>query len=749
MPSLSGWIIPRAVRVPSLIKKLTDQILSTYLEDGETAGPTITITDIPFPYYMVMVYYSTANHYKVDAESGNEDPSLGAMQFSPLTINGVRYSWDASDHTQSTLGTPIVGAHPSQVFGDAATMSPTTGKNVIGIPVTAGDTAYGLSGDLTIQGGPRTVLTQNGKKVIAGRGGIAAIQILEVAPPSISVNMVGNASGKPETAGPIQGVAGNSGLISVLNARWNDFSTASLSGLVDFTGTVTAATVETDITTGSYGSYQNSTQNGYADAITDRGAKYGVMAQGYREACASTELRLRGVPYPRYDLILYLGTDKSDKQWNPVKVTTAAGGVTYYSYPAGSTDQAATASKTDPGLWGDTKNGLAAADMGLGKDAMLIRNLSGDVDIDTGTWNSAADGRGGICGFQIVYAGELRKAGALNLNFVGGMEEDGGVVAVDNTLHGLHPVPGKSWMNLSGTSGESIAVDVAYETDLSGHPAVTFSSTQLSGQNTTPVTILRGCLDPAKVVVENVPYEMYDVIVYLTTHDNNAMSPVMVNGSYYTWQTRWEDDNPQTPPPTTEPTHAFGPIWGPAAITGGTIDSASAPVYGVSALRIKAQTAKTLTVSSQVSRRSSPSYRGCIAAIQIVERIKVPVNNTLSWANATAGFDPSSAFYLDFGPEGAISGDVTLPEQAIVDFEDRTSRLEQPFLGALTHSEGVEYKVPVGFKNQIRLATTLPGTNVVEAMAALTAGGVYSSMGMANGSNMGGGVRLLHGHVER
>ena len=595
---------------------------------------------------MVMVYYSTANHYKVDAESGNEDPSLGAMQFSPLTINGVRYSWDASDHTQSTLGTPIVGAHPSQVFGDAATMSPTTGKNVIGIPVTAGDTAYGLSGDLTIQGGPRTVLTQNGRKVIAGRGGIAAIQILEVAPPSISVNMVGNASGKPETAGPIQGVAGNSGLISVLNARWNDFSTASLSGLVDFTGTVTAATVETDITTGSYGSYQNSTQNGYADAITDRGAKYGVMAQGYREACANTELRLRDIPYPRYDLILYLGTDKSDKQWNPVKVTTAADGVTYYSYPAGSTDQAATASKTDPGLWGDTENGLVAADMGLGKDAMLIRNLSGDVDIDTGTWDSSAAGRGGICGFQIVYAGELRKAGALNLNFVGSMDETG-VVQADETPHGLYPAPGTSWVNLEGASGTDVAIDNAYETDLSGQPTVSYASAKAIEQNITKVTILRGCILEGNVTVENVPYEMYDVIVYMTTA-SYGMAPVMVNGAYYTWDTQTK------PVATTVLSHAYGPKWGPGAGIG-DINNASAPEYGSSALRITAQTSKTLTVRPQLKQGHWASTQCALAAIQIVERVKVPVDEAMSWADATAGIDPSAPLYVDFGPTAKSS----------------------------------------------------------------------------------------------
>ena len=351
-------------------------LFHTYLDDcmpGADGSPaaqvaTIAVKDVPFARYDVIVYFSTGSQWKIDATGGlREDSSLGRMGFSPVTVNGETYSW--------RNGTLVSGeAAKGLAFGESLQHAPELGVNALRIP--------NLSGDLLVQGGPRNrEVLADGRVIHSGRGTIAAIQIVDVSP-SISVNMVGGVNNTPEKAGPIQGIVGNSGLLSVPNARWNDFFTASLSGLVDSTGTATAATVETDIASGAYGSYQNSTQNGYPAAITDRGAKYGVMAQGYREACANTELRLRDIPYPRYDLILYLGTDKSDKQWNPVKVTTAAGGVTYYSYPAGSTDQAATASKTDPGLWGDTENGFVAADMGLGKDAMLIRNLSDDDIVD-------------------------------------------------------------------------------------------------------------------------------------------------------------------------------------------------------------------------------------------------------------------------------------------------------------------------------------------------------------------------------
>ncbi len=694
-------------------------LFQTYLDDcmpaadGSPAAQvaTIAVKDVPFARYDVIVYFSTGSQWKINATGGlREDESLGRMGFSPVTVNGVTYSW--------RNGALVSGeAAKGLAFGESLQHAPELGVNALRIP--------NLSGDLLVQGGPRNrEVLADGRVIHSGRGTIAAIQIVDVSP-SISVNMVGGVNNAPEKAGPIQGIVGNSGQLSVQNARWNDFSTVSLSGLVDSTGTATDAKVETDITSGAYGSYQNSTQNGYPNAITDRGAKYGVMAQGYREACASTatantELRLRDIPYPRYDLILYLGTDKGDKQWNPVKVTTAAGGVTYYSYPAGSTDQAATASKTDPGLWGDTKNGLAAAAMGLGKDAMLIRNLSGDVDIDTGTWDSAGPGRGGICGFQIVYAGELRKAGALNLNFVGSMDETG-VVQADETPHGLYPAPGTSWVNLEGASDTDVAIDNAYETDLSGQPTVSYASAKAIEQNITKVTILRGCILEGNVTVENVPYEMYDVIVYMTTA-SYGMAPVMVNGAYYTWDTQTK------PVATTVLSHAYGPKWGPGAGIG-NINTASAPEYGSSALRITAQTAKTLTVRPQLKQGHWASTQCALAAIQIVERIKVPVDEAMSWADATAGIDPSAPLYVDFGPNGQIIGDASLSDDDIVDIEEHGP--VPCFSGALTTALGTEFRLPWVQNATLKLAGSLPNVSAqLDPVAFANIAGVYTETGL-------------------
>ena len=655
--------------------KSVSGLLKTYLEDAVS----ITVADIPFPYYEVIVYCSTADSNAVDVSTGSEDAALGVMHFSPLTINGVRYAWNASDTTQGAAGTPFADAHPSQVFGDASKGEPTLGANAFSFPISGSitDDAFNnkwvtatnafskkqtaaFSGDLTIRGGARATVTQDGKTVVVGQGGIAAIQIREVMPSVINVNMVGNENKSPYAeVGRIQGIGGFSGLFPITNARWNDLVGTSLSDLYASAGSPpTDARVETDIPAGTQGNYQHSADNGYPSAITDRRAKYGAMGLCYREAVAGSELRLRDMPYARYDLILYLGTDRDGKTWNPAKVTTADGEVTYYSYPAGTTALAAVASTSEPGAWGSSTDGLTPARMGLGRDVMLIRGLAGDVDIDTGAWVSTSNTRGGICGFQVVYAGEGRKAGSINLNF-------------------------------SGEGGDSAAVPV-------------------------DDCFLKGGIEGADITVKNIPYEMYDVIVYMASSEAGKMAPVKVNGTYYSWQE-------QVPVVTTTPSHACDLGWGTGA-------QASAAI-GTNAIRVKAQTDETLTVCTT---GGLPELGDCVAAIQIVERLRVPVTGSASWANTIAGLDPSSPLYLDFGPTGQITGDVTLSDDDMVDLVDfkmvNVQYQTPPFAGTVTVNNSVEFCLPANtsFVKLVPEWSEVAGTSLCLA----SANGVYTSRGL-------------------
>ena len=490
-----------------------------------------------------------------------------------------------------------------------------------------------------------------------------------------------------------------SGLVPVPNSRWLQFSgdnvsAGSLSETItnakDSYGNATTASITANM--GGAGSFY-ALWNAIGSA---REGRIGLMGHGYREPTAEaygTDLTLKDIPYPRYDLLLYFGTDVAGKKFNTVAIKPLGADnskrVTY-SYPENATGDAAVAS----GAWGssDASRTDAGKTATLGTDVMRIRNLSGDIEVDVGEYKTTND-RGGLCGFQIVYAGELRKAGALNLNFVGSIG-DSGVVQANETLHGLYPAPGTSWINLEGASGTDVAIANAYETALSGRPTVSYASKAPIQQGKTQVTILRGCIEEGNVTVENVPYEMYDVIVYMTT-SSYGMAPVMVNGAYYTWE---QDLDNTSDPGHTILSHAHGPKWGPGAGYG-DIDTATAPEYGVSALRINAQTAKTLTVRPQLKQGHWVGTQSALAAIQIVERIKVPVDGTMSWADATAGIDPSAPIYIDFGPNGHITdSSVTLPENAIVDFEEsdlsKGDLAERPFAGELVTNTSTELRLP-------------------------------------------------------
>lgn len=677
-------------------------LFHTYLDDcmpGADGSPaaqvaTIAVKGVPFARYDVIVYFSTGSKWKINASGGLwEDERLGRMGFSPVTVNGETYSWRD--------GALVSGeAAKGLAFGESLHDAPELGVNALRIP--------NLSGDLLVRGGPRNrEVLADGRVIHSGRGTIAGIQIVDLSPtPSISVNFVGNNSATGNNAVPseasnsyIVNKEGASGLVPVPNSRWLQFSgdnvsAGSLSETItnakDSYGNATTASITANM--GGAGSFY-ALWNTIGSA---REGRIGLMGHGYREPTTTaygTDLTLKDIPYPRYDLLLYFGTDVAGKKFNTVAIKPLDADDrkrVKYSYPENAMGDAAVAS----GAWGSSDASRTDADKTatLGTDVMRIRNLSGDIEVDVGEYKTTND-RGGLCGFQIVYAGELRKAGALNLNFVG-MIGDSGVVQADETLHGLYPAPGTSWINLEGASGTDVAIANAYETDLSGRPSVSYASTKISQQANTQVTILRGCIEEGNVTVENVPYEMYDVIVYMTT-SSYGMAPVMVNGAYYTWE---QDLDNTSDPGHTILSHAHGPKWGPGAGYG-NIDSASAPEYGVSALRINAQTAKTLTVRPQLKQGHWVGTQSALAAIQIVERIKVPVDGTMSWADATAGIDPSAPIYIDFGPNGHITdSSVTLPENAIVDFEEsdlsKGTLAERPFTGELVTNTSTELRLP-------------------------------------------------------
>ena len=108
--------------------------------------------------------------------------------------------------------------------------------------------------------------------------------------------------------------------------------------------------------------------------------------------------------------------------------------------------------------------------------------------------------------------------------------------------------------------------------------------------------ILNGWLDEnggtVNISLSGIPYESYDVIVYMSTDSQTQFQPVTVNGTAYTWNG--------------SATVAGNSNWG-----GTRYDAA---VYGTNALRIN-YLSGTLSI---VSGPKNGSIRGSIAAIQVV-----------------------------------------------------------------------------------------------------------------------------------
>ena len=170
----------------------TERVLMGYLDNNNTTAPEITVKNIPYSHYDVIVYQ----------QSGSE-----GVKFDPPAINGVYYGVGGVNGTTSSCQAALR-------YGETMATTAQIGTNAISI-------AKGFSGDLTIKGCVTSWESNgSGGYQVAGRGSIAAIQIVkrEVANDEavFSVNFGTNGTGM---AGLVGGIVEADG--------WNDFTAAS------------------------------------------------------------------------------------------------------------------------------------------------------------------------------------------------------------------------------------------------------------------------------------------------------------------------------------------------------------------------------------------------------------------------------------------------------------------------------------------------------------------------------------------
>ena len=127
-------------------------LMNGYLDDGDNGGngATITLSNIPYERYEVIIYAST--------DTANAD-------FTAKTVNGTTYTWNTNELKV------VVG---NESWGRTRCDTPENGVNALHIE--------GLTGPLTIYGGKRNSNT---------RGGIAAIQIM---PPYYTLTITNDCS---------------------------------------------------------------------------------------------------------------------------------------------------------------------------------------------------------------------------------------------------------------------------------------------------------------------------------------------------------------------------------------------------------------------------------------------------------------------------------------------------------------------------------------------------------------------------
>ena len=621
--------------------------LRAYLDDGG-AGVTVAVSDIPFKTYDVIVYYASDN----------------GTGFLPATINGTFYSW--------ADGALVTGSNAR--FGDGSAHSlntPVEGMNALRV--------NGLSGPLSINGQP-------GKNNEA-RGGIAAVQIVGhelVAPePLYSLN-INFATGNNMTVKVPE--TGAYGLVPVEGASWVNLETSdgNTTGVAidKAAGFDLATSPRLSCTASSAWSYGGTGVDSFLRCYLDDGG-------------SGASITLTDIPFTKYDVIVYCAVDgAAGEQFGPVAVNGQR-----YTWDGAET----VATEDENALFGAVNQ--ANAVYGVNALRIPIENPQETLRIE----GAARDGtrRGGIAAVQIVCTGELRYAdparGVMSLNFADGGEGNlptSTVATEANRAFGLAKAPWFAWTDLmKATNAEGQKVSTLF-----GQPTVagwqsstvtwsaagtwSYKTQQVTGAEAFLTTYLDDGAPGASVKVADVPFEAYDVIIYNATDAGSSFKPVTVNEVLYTWE-----DGLGTVA-TTDREATYGPE------TTNGVGGCQSAVLGTNALRINGQRGdlSILGLPSKTSSGDSENLaRGGIAAVQLVARQLVTVSSgTHDWASLNVG----EGALIVFEAGASVTGDVTLPEDAIVDlsacaFDGEGAAV--PFAGTLTVNEGTTFRLPERF----------------------------------------------------
>ena len=656
------WRFPNGTQVK-------DPILRGFLGTHTNAanGSTVSVSDIPFTQYDVIVYFAT-----------NEENAV----FQPVTINGKAYTWDAE--TQATV-------EGEATFGASGGNVAIYGTNALRIP--------GLTGDLTLATGAQTVKTETEPFKTGNLCGIQIVCTGEVTDaavplernPTISVNFArGRSDGNPI----VSEVAGleTQALAVVPADAWTNLYPSN----TDCDDTVTLSSIwKADLTVPVRVSYQ---ANGtWSDNVEGRPAFLKTfLGDGTYGNKIGSDILVSQIPFSEYEVIVYLATDTDAVAFLPVEIN----GTLYKGNGTDATVEAIAITET----YGNSSV-LTPTE---GVNVIRVGGLSGDLRIKGSTQirsNNVLSGRCNIAAFQIVCTGEVidpegPDRGVISLNYASGTNN----AAVPDTaqLYGLEAAPGTAWADLTGAPASTQNFTAAYGASI-GQMSTTFSAggTYSYDADLTVNPFMRGYLDDSdgsngynhvSISVPNIPFDLYDVIVYTAVElSYQDFKPVQVNGTYYTFDDAANGDW------RTEAVEADGASFG----------QGNQPIakIGVNAIRVNNQDAQELSVNGQ---SGGDGHRGGIAAIQIIERPvqEITVNTETTAQQVFAQSLPGRVPKLAFAEGGAITGAVNLSGVAV----DLTQVAASPFSGALTVDANTKLYLPAGTRTYTLTTGTVAGT---------------------------------------
>lgn len=335
---------------------------------GQGEFTSVVVQNIPYEKYDVIVYVS-----------GN----ASATDVRAVLINGVPYKGDTGGYENNTR---------------AASSNTSTWGNVGSDTLALGGNALKVTGLVS----PDLQVSMKN----ATTWGICAIQI--VRDMSAGAGNAQRATGKVisvnlQSAKNTSGyTTGDIGIVRVPAEAWTADGLSLANNDANYDSDVNVAIKEWDGATGTTSELTGITlhekvKNAYyygASSYVPQPQVISSYADDYNGSSWRGTITVTGVPYKKYDVIVYCATDTENRYFGPVSVN----GTPYRWSESGKTTQvSSSADSSDSTHWGFSQSRV----MAYGGNALRITDQTSSTLVIVGA-NNANSCRGGLAGFQIV-----------------------------------------------------------------------------------------------------------------------------------------------------------------------------------------------------------------------------------------------------------------------------------------------------------------------------------------------------------